>query len=73
MVVKTSSQGAAVKLYVPLTRAEFEALREVARAERRRPQDQAAFIVAKQLREQQDASPATLTNPELRTSAVAAP
>jgi hypothetical protein len=42
-----------VKLYVPLTSAELEALREVARAERRRPQDQAAIFVAKQLREQE--------------------
>jgi hypothetical protein len=56
MIEKTSSQGAAVKLYVPLTRAEFEALREVARAERRRPQDHAAFIVAKQLCEQERAT-----------------
>lgn len=57
-----------MKLYVPLTCAEFEALREVARAERRRPQDHAAFIVAKQLREQRGVASADRADP---TAAVA--
>jgi hypothetical protein len=36
----------AVRLFVPLTKMEFDALRELARAERRRPQDQAAVLTA---------------------------
>jgi hypothetical protein len=38
-----------MRLYVPLTRTEFDRLREVAQAERRRPQDQAAVILAQAL------------------------
>jgi hypothetical protein len=56
LVTETSSRGVPVKLYVPLTRDEFETLREIARSERRRPQDQAAVFVAKQLRQQQEAA-----------------
>ena len=35
-----------MRLYVPLSRAEFDQLLERARAERRRPQDQAAVLLA---------------------------
>ena len=38
-----------MRLFVPITRAEFEALAALARAERRRPQDQAATIIARAL------------------------
>ena len=38
-----------MRLFVPLTRPEFDALREIARIERRRPQDQAAAMLAKVL------------------------
>ena len=34
-----------MRLFVPLTKTEFDALRELARAERRRPQDQAAVML----------------------------
>ncbi len=47
-----------MRLFVPLTKTEFDALREIARTERRRPQDQAAAIIAQSLEidPQQDAS-----------------
>lgn len=35
-----------MRLFVPLRKSEFDALRELAQAERRRPQDQAAVIIA---------------------------
>ena len=35
-----------MRLFVPLTKTEFDALRDLARAERRRPQDQAAAMLA---------------------------
>jgi hypothetical protein len=38
-----------MRLFVPLTKTEFDALRELARTERRRPQDQAAAMLAKVL------------------------
>jgi hypothetical protein len=38
-----------MRLFVPLAKAEFDALRELARIERRRPQDQAAAMLAKVL------------------------
>ncbi|MDQ3227523.1 MAG: hypothetical protein M3Q50_12930 [Chloroflexota bacterium] len=38
-----------MRLFVPLTKTEFDALREIARTERRRPQDQAAAIIAQSL------------------------
>jgi hypothetical protein len=38
-----------MRLFVPLTKTEFDALRELARIERRRPQDQAAAMLAKVL------------------------
>jgi hypothetical protein len=42
-----------MRLFVPLTKAEFDALRELALNERRRPQDQAAVILAQSLRSSQ--------------------
>ncbi len=36
-------------MFVPLTKTEFDALRELARIERRRPQDQAATLLAEAL------------------------
>lgn len=38
-----------MRLFVPLTRSEFERLRELALAERRRPQDQAAVLIVEAL------------------------
>jgi hypothetical protein len=38
-----------VKIYVPLTSSEIEQLRSIAHSEKRRPQDQAAFIIASAL------------------------
>ena len=38
-----------MRLFVSLTREEFDALAELARAERRRPQDQAAALLARAL------------------------
>lgn len=38
-----------MRLFVPLTRPEFDALLSLARAERRRPQDQAAILLARTL------------------------
>lgn len=38
-----------MRLFVPLTKTEFDKLKELARIERRRPQDQAATILAKVL------------------------
>jgi hypothetical protein len=38
-----------MRLYVPLNRQEFEALERLAHAERRRPQDQAAVLLAQTL------------------------
>jgi hypothetical protein len=38
-----------MRLYVPLTLDEAEQLREIARAERRRVQDQAGFLLAQAL------------------------
>jgi hypothetical protein len=38
-----------MRLYVPLNRQEFEALERLAYAERRRPQDQAAVLLAQTL------------------------
>ncbi len=35
-----------MRLFVPMTRSEFEALAALARADRRRPQDQAAALIA---------------------------
>jgi hypothetical protein len=37
------------RLYVPITAGEFEQLRSIALQERRRPQDQAAIIIAERL------------------------
>jgi hypothetical protein len=39
-----------MRLFVPLARDELDALLEVARAERRRPQDQAAVLLSQSLR-----------------------
>jgi hypothetical protein len=38
-----------MRLYVPLNRQEYEALERLAYAERRRPQDQAAVLLAQTL------------------------
>jgi hypothetical protein len=38
-----------MRLYVPLNRQEYEALERLAFAERRRPQDQAAVLLAQTL------------------------
>ena len=38
-----------MRLFVPLTRDEFERLSALAQAERRRPQDQAAMLLARSL------------------------
>jgi hypothetical protein len=38
-----------MRLFVPLTKTEFDALRDLACAERRRPQDQAAVLLAQLL------------------------
>lgn len=38
-----------MRLFVPLTREEFDRLRQVARDQRRRPQDQAAVLIIAQL------------------------
>jgi hypothetical protein len=38
-----------MRLYVPISTKEFEQLRSLAYAERRRPQDQAALILAEHL------------------------
>ncbi len=38
-----------MRLFVPLTREEFDRLKEVARTERRRPQEQAAVLIAQSL------------------------
>jgi hypothetical protein len=38
-----------MRLYVPLTRIEFDQLRDLALIERRRPQDQAAVLLAQAL------------------------
>ena len=45
-----------MRLFVPLTRGEFEALVALARTERRRPQDQAAAMLAALLAPATDAS-----------------
>lgn len=42
----------AVRLYVPLRQADIKRLMEVADAERRRPADQAAVMLAQALRQQ---------------------
>jgi hypothetical protein len=38
-----------MRLFVPLTRDELDRLRELARAQRRRPQDQAAVLLTRAL------------------------
>ena len=55
-----------MRLYVPLTRTEFDRLRDLALIERRRPQDQAAMLLAQALadepvRPETDRSPAPVT------------
>ena len=52
-----------MRLFVPLTKTEFDTLKELARTERRRPQDQAAAILARVLADELDApQPRTDTN-----------
>jgi hypothetical protein len=45
-----------MRLYVPLTRDEFDLLRNIARDEKRRPQDQAAAIIAQAVAQRSGAS-----------------
>ena len=49
-----------MRLFVPLTRAEFDRLSALAQAERRRPQDQAAVLLTRLL--------ASLDSPDHRLS-----
>lgn len=51
-----------MRLYVPLTRTEFDQLRDRALIERRRPQDQAAVLLAQALADE-PAHPATESAP----------
>ena len=53
-----------MRLFVPLTKTEFDALRDLARIERRRPQDQAAAMLAKVLA---DELPAPRSNQDAPT------
>jgi len=43
-----------MRLFVPLTKTEFDTLKELARTERRRPQDQAAAMLARVLADKPD-------------------
>ncbi len=43
-----------MRLFVPLTKTEFDTLKELARTERRRPQDQAAAMLARVLADEPD-------------------
>ncbi len=52
-----------MRLFVPLTRDEFDRLREMARAERRRPQEQAAVILTSALATHLTAPPPMITIP----------
>ena len=69
-----------MRLFVPLTREEFDRLRELAREQRRRPQDQAAVLLAQSLNADPTIEPpATLAahidqshQPEVRIFAAAA-
>jgi hypothetical protein len=45
-----------MRLFVPLTKTEFDTLKELARTERRRPQDQAAAMLAQVLAVESDES-----------------
>jgi hypothetical protein len=45
-----------MRLFVPLTRTEFDTLKDLARTERRRPQDQAAVMLAQVLADEPDES-----------------
>ena len=47
-----------MRVFVPLTREETERLQVIARAERRRPQDQAAHLLGQILRDLTDLTPA---------------
>jgi hypothetical protein len=61
-----------MRLFVPLTKTEFDALRDLARAERRRPQDQAAVLLAQTLadappRHTGDPDPSIMTTQDSKT------
>lgn len=43
-----------MRLFVPLTKTEFDTLKELAHTERRRPQDQAAAMLARVLADEPD-------------------
>ena len=45
-----------MRVYISLTKTEAERLSEVARRERRRPKDQAAYLVARALDEHRDST-----------------
>ncbi len=45
-----------MRLFVPLTKTEFDTLKKLARTERRRPQDQAAAMLAQVLAGEPDGS-----------------
>ncbi len=48
-----------MRLYIPLTKTEFERLRDLAWAERRSPRDHAALLIARSLGLEQVGAPAT--------------
>ena len=53
-----------MRLYVPLTRQEYEALEQLAFEERRRPQDQAAFLLAQTLADKGTFQPRPTKTPD---------
>jgi hypothetical protein len=50
-----------MRLFVPLTRTEFDTLKDLARTERRRPQDQAAVMLAQVLADEPNESQVSCT------------
>jgi hypothetical protein len=57
-----------MRLYVPLNRQEYEALERLAYAERRRPQDQAAVLLARTLADDPTQPPADQDHASVITS-----
>ena len=57
-----------MRLYVPLNRQEYEALERLAYAERRRPQDQAAVLIARTLADDSTLPPADQDRAPVNTS-----
>ena len=67
-----SEEANTMPLYVPLRTDTLEKLRELARDEHRRPQDQAAWILERALAAQAGDPPATRRpDPDLTTAAAA--